>query len=58
MRLEVLKATVLKKPFWFKVFSCGRIKDKTKFMTENGLNSFGPNEIALSQLEETKKKSE
>ena len=58
MRLELLKATALSKPFWFKVFSCGRIKDKTKFMTENGLISFCPNEIAISQLEETKKKCE
>ena len=58
MRLELLKATVINRPFWFKVFSCGRIKDKTQFMAENGVNRLGPNEVPLSQLEEGKKKHE
>ena len=48
VRLEMLKATVLRSnSCWFKVLSCGRIKDKEKFMNENNVNILGPNEVPL-----------
>ena len=39
MRLEMLKATVrTDNSFWFKLFSCGRIKDKQQFIEDNKVN--------------------
>ena len=35
MRMEVLKATVIRSNFFFKIFSCGRIKDKEAFIQEH-----------------------
>ena len=54
MRIELLKGTVQKHSFCFRLFSCGRIKDKEAFMNEYNIGALGPNEILLSTILEAK----
>lgn len=35
MRLEIMKATVMRHSFCFRIFSCGRVRDKEEFKKEH-----------------------
>ena len=37
IRFELMKSTVEKHPFFFSLFSCGKVKDKDAFKQENSI---------------------
>ena len=49
MRMEILKATVAKYPCFFKIFSCGRIKDRKYFMQEHKIGVLLADEVMLNR---------
>ena len=49
MRMEILKATVAKYPCFFKMFACGRIKDRKGFMAEHKIGVLLPDEVMLNR---------
>ena len=52
MRLEMMKSTVKKSNFCFKILSCGRIKDKQAFIEDNKLNVLAQGEMTMTELKE------
>ena len=56
MRMEILKATVSKYPCFFKMFSCGRIKDRKVFMKEHQIGVLLPDEVMLNKYTDSEKK--
>ena len=45
MRMEILKGTVAKHSFCFRIFSCGRIKNKEAFMNDHKIGQLLGDEI-------------
>ena len=56
MRMEILKATVSKYPCFFKMFACGRIKDRKGFMKEHNIGVLLPDEVMLNRGQDSEKK--
>ena len=58
IRLEMMKATVKRHSFWFRMFSCCLVKDKSAFITLHNVNALRPNEMLQSELQKVKSDTE